>query len=170
MNPSNRQRALEAAWFGRPGGAGSVVDPDPLEPIREAVQAMEAGDPIPMASARVLVRALRAYLDGTELDITRALGLRPRRGGAAEVPVRLARRRARDDLLGLAFRALPGNDTNRAERLAQLLSAPPSPDVITEADLFACIERLHAEHGGDLPSSGRQILRVVKGETTTGRR
>lgn len=141
-----------------------------LESIREAVQAVEAGNPIPMPAARVLVRAFRAYLDGRELDITRSLGLRPRRGGAAEVPARLERRRARDDLLGLAFHSMPGKDTTKAERLARILTAAPGSTVITEADLFACVEKLHAEHGGDLPSSGRQILRVVRGETITGRR
>lgn len=162
--------ALEAAWFGATPQASARTDHEPLESVRQALQAIEEGRPIPVAAARVFARALRAYLDGQEQDITRALGLRPRRGGAAEMPARLERRRARDELIDRAFRSMDGKDTRKAEHLARLLSEPPKATLITEADLFACIEQLQALHSGDLPSSGRQILRVVRGDTISGRR
>lgn len=162
----SRNETPHCAWWHTPQDQSPAT---PLESIREAVEAMEAGNPIPMAAARVLVRALRAYLDGTERDITRALGLRPRRGGAAEVPARLERRQARDALIDRAFHSMSGKDTARADRLARLLAAPPCSTVITESDVFAYVDSLRSQHGGDLPSSGRQILRVVRGETITGR-
>jgi hypothetical protein len=170
MTQHAHKTALEAAWFGANGPATARNDLEPLDYVRQALQAMEEGRPIPLAAARVFARALRAYLEGQEQDITRALGLRPRRGGAAELPARLERRRARDELIDRAFRSLDGKDTRKAEHLAQLLSEPPRATQITEADLFACIEQLQAQHGGDLPSSGRQILRVVRGDTIAGRR
>jgi hypothetical protein len=165
MSQHTHKTALEAAWFDSDSRA-----PAPLECLRQALQAIEDGQPIPLAAARVFARALRTYLNGQEQDITRALGLRPRRGGAAELPARLERRRDRDDLIVRAFRSLDGKDTRKAERLAHLLSESTKPTHITEADLSACIEQLQAQHGGDLPSSGRQILRVVRGDTITGRR
>jgi hypothetical protein len=156
---------LELAWFGR---ADRI---DPLDVLRQALAALEAGEPVPASAALPLAQALRRYLDGSETDLTRSLGLRPRRGGAAELPARLERRRERDQLIGAAFDHLPGADTRKAEKLAQLLAAPAPPaDPITEADLFRAIEELHARHGCDLPSSGRQILRVVRGETVSARR
>lgn len=170
MNRINHHTDLEAAWFGTSALPDARADQEPLESVRQALQAMEDGRPIPVAAARVFARALRAYLDGQEQDITRTLGLRPRRGGAAELPARLERRRARDELIDRAFRSLDGKDTHKAEQLARLLSEPPKATQITEADLFACIEQLQAQHGGDLPSSGRQILRVVRGDTIAGRR
>lgn len=161
---------LESAWFGASSQANARTDQEPLESVRQALQAIEESRPIPLAAARVFARALRAYLNGQEQDITRALGLRPRRGGAAELPARLERRRARDELIDRAFRSMDGKDTRKAEHLARLLSEPPKATQITEADLFACIEQLQTQHGGDLPSSGRQILRVVRGDTIVGRR
>lgn len=163
MSNADNRISLNSVWWSQP------THTDPLQALRLALTAIDAGEPIPKPAARVLAGALRQYLSGEQTDITRALGLRPRRGGASEAPIRKERRRARDELINRAFHALKGKDGHRAECVAQMLAEPPVSSVITEADLFACIEELHAQHGGDLPSSGRQILRVVRGETTTGR-
>lgn len=144
--------------------------PNTLDQLRDAARALEAGQPVPLHAARLLVKALRGYLAGTETDITRALGLRPRRGGAAEVPTRLERTQRRNELIGRVFHALDGGDVDRAERVARMLTEPEHRSEINEADLFACMEQLHQQYGGELPTSGRHILRIVRGETIAARR
>jgi hypothetical protein len=159
-------RPTACAWWHQPT---QTPQQSPLELLREAAQAMEAGEPVPMPAARVLVKALRQYLAGTETDITRALGLRPRKGGAAELPTRLERTKNRNDLICRMFNTLDGGDVARAEHVARMLTEPHQRSEINEADLFACMEQLHQQYGGELPSSGRHILRIVRGETVASR-
>lgn len=168
MSSGADSRALESVWFIRPDPSGVNGALSPLQCIREALEAMEAGLPIPAPSSRVLVRALRAYLDGTERDITRSLGLRPRRGGAAEVPAVMERRQQLEGLVCRAFSGLVGKDTTRAKRLAEILADPPSSAPVTEAEVAADIAELRAKYAGELPGSHRQILRIVRGETAAG--
>lgn len=166
----------EIATDGRPASCAwwhqvqPQAQPSTLDHLREAARALEAGEPVPRPAARVLIVALRGYLDGTQTDITRALGLRPRKGGAAELPTRLERTQRRNELIGRMFHALDGGDVDRAERVARLLTEPQQRSEINEADLFACMEQLHQQHGAELPTSGRHILRIVRGETVAARR
>ncbi len=160
-----REPMIPCAWWHQP-----QAEPTALDLLRQAAQAMDAGEPVPMPAARVLVKALQGYLAGTETDITRALGLRPRKGGAAEQPTRLERTRNRNELIGRMFAQLDGGDLARADRVARLLTEPNLSTEITEADLFACMAELHQQHGTELPTSGRHILRIVRGETVASRR
>jgi hypothetical protein len=155
------------AWWHQ---AQPQTQPSTLDQLREAARALEAGEPVPRPAARLLVKALQGYLNGTETDITRALGLRPRKGGAAELPTRLERTQRRNELIGRMFHTLEGGDVDRAERVARMLTEPKQCSKINEADLFACMEQLYQQYGGELPTSGRHILRIVRGETVAARR
>lgn len=171
MNTNDKEVAAEhrpapCAWWHQ---VQPQAKPSTLDHLREAARALEAGEPVPRPAARVLIVALRGYLDGSETDITRALGLRPRKGGAAELPTRLERTKSRNELICRMFNTLDGGDVARAEKVARMLTEPHQRSEINEADLFACMEQLHKQHGGELPSSGRHILRIVRGETVAAR-
>jgi hypothetical protein len=164
MNARVEHLPINCAWWHQ------TAPVEPLQALRSALSAIEAGEPLPGPVARVFAGALRQYLSGAETDLTKGLGLRPRKGGAAELPTRLERSRARNAAICRAFALLPGLDGHRAEHLASLTASPPTSAVITEAELSACIEQLHQQYGGDLPTSGRQILRIVRGQTVDARR
>jgi len=161
-----KREPLNPSWWHQP-----QTEPTALELLRQAAQAMDAGEPVPMPAARVLVKALQGYLAGTQTDITRALGLRPRKGGAAEQPARLERTKNRDQLIVRLFSALDGADTARADRVARLLNQEPSlSSEISEEELTEAMAELHQLHGTALPTSGRQILRIARGQTVASRR
>lgn len=144
---------------------------DPLDSIRVAVHCLEAGEPVPAPEARLIAKALRQYLDDGKKDITANLGLRPRAGGRHEDPLVLDRMRERDRCIKAAYDNHPGkNQTAKAEGVVELLKATDAPAPLTEADVFAYILQLKRDFGGDLPTSARQVLRIAKGETLTGRR
>ena len=116
-----------------------------------------------------MARALRQYLAG-QTDISRNLGLRPRRGGTHETPLRLEQATHRNEVIRAIYEAMPATSkTGRAEQTAQLLRTPPDQRV-TEAEVFGYVMRLHEEFGGTLPKSMRQVLRVVDGDTVEGRK
>jgi hypothetical protein len=110
----------------------------------------------------------QAYLDGQTTDLTGALGLRPRRGGRNETPLALERKQARDSCIRWLYGKQDGGKTERAGKVAALLKTPPDASRVTEEEVFAYLLDLHREHGGNLPTSMRQVLRVVEGNDTTG--
>lgn len=157
------QNALNPSWW-QPAPAMN-----PLEAIRVTAEALEHGDAVPTPAAAIVARALRQYLEG-QTDITRNLGLRPRRGGTHETPLRLEQSTHRNEAIRAIYEAMPATSkTGRAEQTAQLLRTPPDARV-TEAEVFGYVMRLHEEFGGTLPKSMRQVLRVVDGDTTEGRK
>lgn len=130
---------------------------------------LEHGTPVPPAAASVIVKALRLYLQG-QTDITANLGLRPRRGGRYEAPLVLERRQARDKGIRRLYDLQDGTKTERAKKVAELLRTPPQNNRVTEADVFAYLMELHREHGGELPTSARQVMRVIDGDTEAARK
>lgn len=141
----------------------------PLEAVGLTLKHLEAGTPVPPAAASVIAKALRQYLDG-QTDITANLGLRPRRGGRYEAPLMLARRRARDEGIRHLYDLQDGTKTARAAKVAELLRTPPEASRVTEADVFAYLLELHREHGEALPTSARQVIRVIDGDTEAARK
>jgi hypothetical protein len=141
----------------------------PLEAVRITLQHLKQGTPVPPAAASVIAKALRLYLDG-QTDITANLGLRPRRGGRYEAPLVLERRQARDEGIRHLYALQDGTKTARAEKVAELLRAPPEAGRVTEADMFAYLLTLHRDHGAELPTSARQVLRVIDGDTDAARK
>jgi len=148
---------MPCAWWHQPAM-------QPLEAIRLTAEALERGEPVPPAAASIMAHALRQYLAGLT-DITRNLGLRPRRGGTHETPLKLEQAAIRNQAIRELFESVPGaTKTERAQQTAVLLRNEPDHR-ITEADVFRCVAQLHADFGGNLPTSTRQILRVIDRET-----
>lgn len=157
------QNTLNPSWWHQ------APTMQPLEAVRVTAECLECGDAVPAAAASIMARALRQYLAG-ESDITRNLGLRPRRGGTHETPLRLEQAIHRNEAIRAIYEAMPATSkTGRAEQTAQLLRTPPDSRV-TEAEVFGYVIRLHEEFGGTLPKSMRQVLRVVEGDTVEGRK
>lgn len=138
---------------------------DPLNALRVAAACLEAGQPVPLPEGRFIAKALRQYLDGQK-DITANLGLRPRAGGRHEDPLVLERRRSRDACIRAAYDSHPGDtQTAKSEGVAELLRVPELPTQITEEAVFAYVLTLRRDFPEGLPTSGRQVLRIAKGET-----
>lgn len=143
---------------------------DPLTAVRVTAECLEAGQPVPQPEARLIAKALRSYLEGHR-DITASLGLRPRTGGRYEDPLVLERNRERDTHIRAAFACHPGQtQTAKAEGVAELLRAPELPREITEQAVFGYVLRLRRDFPDQLPTSGRQVLRIAQGDTLTARR
>jgi hypothetical protein len=154
--------SIEPVWWQQP-----VMRP--LEAVRVTVECLDHGDAVPTAAAAIVAGALRQYLAG-QTDITRSLGLRPRRGGSHETPLHLEQATQRNQSIQAIFDAMPGDTQQaRAEQTAKLLRSPPDPR-INEADVFAHLVSLFENHTGTLPKSGKQIIRIVNGETVAARR
>jgi hypothetical protein len=139
------------AWWHTP-----VPSMTPLEALRAVCKALESGEAPPPPAALIVARGLRQWLDG-DGDLVASLGLRPARGKRCELTVE--RKINRDELIREVFTAQDGTRTQRAKATAALLAAPPGE--ITEADVMGHLLALHQEHGGDLPQSWSQVLRVV---------
>lgn len=130
----------------------------PVEAVRIAAEHLERGIAVPHEAAALVAKAFREYLSG-RTDITANLGLRPSKGGRHSVF--LARKADRDEKIKTIYQALHGTRTSRAKTISNWLAVPPSDGEITDSDIAARLVALHREHGGDLPGSWEQVLRVV---------
>lgn len=129
---------------------------------------LERGESVPTPAATIMARALRQYLAG-HTDISRNLGLTTRRGGQHETPLKLEQATHRNQAIKSIFSAMTGTtQKERAEQTAQLLRSPPDPQ-ITEADVFAHLLELYDNHAGTLPTSSRQVIRIITGDTVADR-
>ncbi len=154
---------IPCAWWHQPERM------TPLQAIRVTAECLEKGEAVPTPAANIVALALRQYLKGDH-DITRSLGLRPRRGGRHETPVRIEQDTRRNEAICAIYEAMPGTlKTLRAEKTAQLLRSPPDPRV-TEAEVLGYVMWLHTKYVGTLPKSMRQVLRVVDGDTVGNRK
>ena len=132
---------------------------EPLEALRITADHLERGEAVPTPAAAIVAAGLRQYLAGAG-DLTRSLGLRPRKGQRSELTRQ--RLKHRNDHIRAVFAMQQGDKSDRARKTAALLAAPPrQTGEITEADVMAHLIELHREHGGDLPRSWSQVLRVV---------
>ena len=151
--------SISCAWWHQPP---TVITP--LQALRIAVDCLETNRVVPGEAAVIVARAFRQYLDG-QLDITGNLGLRPRQGGAHDVPAKVERRMVRDAAIKHLYDAQPeGCKTAKAQQVADMLKTPPDASQVTEADVFAYLLNLHQQFGQELPKSMRQVLRVVEGK------
>lgn len=158
------QNALNPSWWHQPPAM------QPLDAIRLTAECLEQGTVVPVAAAAIVARALRQYLAGEQADISISLGLRTRRGGAHETPLRLEQSALRNQSIRSIFAAMPGDTKKeRAEQTAELLRRAPDPQ-ITEADVFANLMQLYAQHAGTLPTSARQVTRIINGDTVADRK
>ena len=141
----------------------------PLDALRAVCKALEAGEAAPPPAARIVAAGLRQYLAG-KTDITRNLGLRPRKGGKNETPLALEKKQKRNELILGIYDRQDGIPTAKAKKtaalLAQALATPVAPHrtgEINEADVIRNMIRLRMEFGDGLPTSWKCILRIAKG-------
>lgn len=146
---------VPCAWWHTPS-----VAIKPLEAIKVTVQCLESGQPVPTDAAHLVAVALRQYLAGQH-DITKNLGLRPRRGGRYEVPAAIERTTQRNAAIKHLASLQDGPKTARCQKVADMLKAAPLESRVTESEVFGYVMQLHQEFGGWLPTSMRQILRIV---------
>lgn len=132
----------------------------PLEVVRVTAKCLEDGTAVPPMAASIMARALRQYLEGRH-DITGNLGLRPSRGGSQKTALAIERKTRRDNRIRHLYSLQEGGKTERAQKVANLLKDAPKEGRVTEADAFAYLLELHREFGGELPTSMRQVLRLV---------
>lgn len=139
-----------------------------LDALRVTADHLERGEAVPAPAARLVAAALRQYLAG-KTDITRNLGLRPRKGGKNETPLALEKRQKRNELIIGIYDRQDGIPTVKAKKtadlLAEALAAPVAPHrtgEINEADVIRDMIRLRMEFGDGLPTSWKCILRIAK--------
>ena len=96
---------------------------EPIDVIRTTIECLEVGEAVPKAEAAIVAMAFRQYLAG-ETDITRNLGLRPRRGGCHEMPIAIEKKSLRNDHIKKLFNAQPGRPCEKAKRTEHLLKNP----------------------------------------------
>lgn len=157
MTKVNQPALSNCAWWHE-----APSKDDPLEAVRITADCLERGLAVPSPASVLVAAALRKYLAG-QTDITGNLGLRTRRG------VRHAAAREgladRDSTIRAIFKQLPGKKTARAKKLSGWLIEPPQVGVVTEADIFQHLMKLHVDHAGNLPKSFERILGIVRDET-----
>lgn len=135
----------------------------PLDAVQITLRCLEDGKAIPADAAALVASALRQYLNGHH-DITGNLGLRPRRGGRYETPLAIERTEQRNTAIKHLVNIQDGPKTERCKRVAELLKDPPVESRVTESDVMGYVIKLHQEFGDGLPTSMRQILRIVDGK------
>lgn len=156
-------KSTPCAWWHQPERM------EPLEAVRLTAKCLEAGTVVPPMAASIMARALRQYLEGKH-DITGNLGLRPSRGGSHKTALAIERMTKRDEGIKHVYSLQEGNKTERARKVACLLKESPKEGQVTEADVFAYLLDLHREFSGELPTSGRQVLRLVGDDCGTSHR
>ena len=138
----------------------------PLDAVRAAIEALEAGEPVPPAAAKLLAGALRTYLEGGEADIAKSLGLRPRRGGRFDKPAERERLDRRNLLIARVFAAQAGrSDKQRAKAVLALLRVPDPAKAVSDSEVAAALQQLHEFGASELPGSWERIQRVVRNGT-----
>ena len=148
---------IARAWWPR------AAPVEPLTALHAMLDHLEKCEPASPGVADIFARALRLYLAGYT-DITRNLGLRPRRGGRHETPLAHRSSQARNDCIRRVFELQEGrSNRDKAEKVAALLRSEPKQGAVTEEQMLGYVLQLHAEFGGTLPTSARQVLRVISG-------
>ena len=151
------------AWWHQPAAAM-----EPLEALRITADHLERGEAVPAPAAAIVAQGLRQYLAG-KTDITRNLGLRPRKGGKNETPLALEKKQIRNKLIRVIYDLQDGIPTVKAKKTAALLTGPlPTPisphltGEINESDVAAYTIRLRMEFGDGLPTHWKCVQRIAK--------
>lgn len=134
---------------------------DGLDTIRNALVAIENGRPLDPVTARHVEAAFRKYMAG-ETDLTKNLGLRPRRGRSHEAPLRRERLLLRDRLICSALQELGGNTPQNRLELQSFLDACELAG--PGGGFMQPIMELRSMHGGQLQLSEKQLHRIATGE------
>lgn len=128
--------------------------------IRTAAEALRSGGVVSRDVAICLADCLDALLSDQPADLARALGIRPRQGGAYDTPFKVLRYARRDALIKELYES------------AQHLKLPKPGDhvaaiirgeAVPPDDAAKALEELGQFK--DVPRSGRQIIRIVNGES-----
>lgn len=149
---------LSAAWWHQ-----VTVDPrpNPLDAVQTAIDCLRRGDPVPEPAASLLLEGLRRFMAGTSFE--RALGLQATQSGQ-RTPVQIAAIERRNGMIRSLADLLPGKMGYKADAIAALLTATSRHRCgILEADQLADELRALKLAGLDLPTSARQIRRVLCG-------
>ena len=135
---------------------------DPLELLeRDALPALRAGQPVPMAAARLIESGLQHIMAGRTFEA----GLNLARHHHRRPATHHAQAWRNDALRRLAALLPPASRRKLASQIADLLHRPGAQPncglYLTDADLLLDELRLRARHGLDLPTSERQIARIL---------
>lgn len=138
----------------------AAAPPDPLAAIEQAIECLASGRPVPEPAASLLHAGLLRFMAGTRFEL--AIGLQAMPNGkptAVQAAAQDWRNRQIRALAGL----LEGDSAKaKAETIAALLSAPmPQPCGIQEADLILNELHLRRQFSLDIPTSVRQIQRIL---------
>lgn len=134
--------------------------------IRAAAEALRSGRAVPSGVAVPLANCLEALLRGSEADLAKQLDIRPRRGGRYETAAVLTKHQARDASIQQLAAAIPathpaGRDKKeRADAVVAILRGEAAPPE-SAADV---LRELRERHGENLPTSARQVVRILRGE------
>ena len=139
---------------------------DGLDTVRNALVAIENDRPLDPVTACHLGAAFRQYLAGAT-DLTKNLGLRPRRGRSHEAPLRRERLLRRDELICSALRLLGGNTPQNRLDLHCFLDAYELTGPCS--GFLGPIMELRRMHGGEMRISEKQIQRIAAGEPAYAR-
>lgn len=135
---------------------------DPLAAIEQAIECLASGRPVPEPAAGLLHAALLRFMAGSRFE--QAMGLQAPRSGQ-RTPVQIAAMERRNGMIRDLAELLPGKTGDKAAAIAALLSDTGRPRCgILEADRLAEELRVLKQAGHDLPTSARQIRRVICGE------
>lgn len=138
----------------------AAAPPDPLAAIKQAVECLASGRPVPEPAAGLLHSALLRFMAGTRFEL--AMGLQAPRSGQ-RTPVRIAAMERRNAMIRDLAELLPGTTGDKADAIAALLSGTGRARCgILEADMLAEELRALKQAGLELPTSARHIRRVIR--------
>lgn len=131
----------------------------PLEALQTLVDCLRRGDPVPEPSASLLLDGLLRFMAGSRFE--QALGLQATRSGQ-RTPMQIAAIERRNAMIRELAELLPGKTGDKADAIAALLSDNGRARCgILEADMLAEELRALKRSGLELPTSARQIRRVI---------
>lgn len=135
---------------------------NPLDAINTLADCLRQGEPVPEPAASLLLDGLLRFMAGSRFE--QAMGLQAPRSGQ-RTPVQIAAMERRNAMIRDLAELLPGTTGDKAAAIAALLSDTGRPRCgILEADRLAEELRVLKQAGHDLPTSARQIRRVICGE------
>lgn len=133
--------------------------PDPLTAIEQAIECLASGRPVPEPAASLLHAGLLRFMAGSRFE--QAMGLQAPRSGQ-RTPVQIAAMERRNAMIRDLAGLLPGKTGDKADAIAALLSDTGRARCgILEADMLAEELRALKRSGLELPTSARQIRRVI---------
>lgn len=132
---------------------------DPLDAINTLADCLRQGAPVPEPAASLLLDGLLRFMAGSRFE--QAMGLQAPRSGQRTL-VQIAAMDRRNTMIRELADLLPGKTGDKADAIAALLSDTGRARCgILEADMLAEELRALKRSGLELPTSARQIRRVI---------